>query len=145
VKPFNVGHARIAGAELQVSFTLPAGFRIDAAYSFLHSVNLREGEQEGHSLAYRPPHRVFVRAARRGERLEGYLEGRFTSAMPRNQYDTAVQAAQLVFNAGVGVRVAGPLWLDFEAKNLLDDRTLEDVFQYPLPGFSFAVIARARL
>ena len=145
VKPFNVGGARIAGAELQGSVTLPAGFRIDAAYSFLHTVNLREGDQEGHSLSYRPPHRVFVRGARRGDRLEGYFEGRFTSAMPRNPYDTAAQAAQLVFNAGLGVRAAGPLWLDLEAKNLLDDRTLEDVFQYPLPGFSIAVIARARL
>jgi len=145
VKPFNVGDARIAGAELQGSLLLPRGFRLDAAYSYLHTLNLREGAQEGHSLAYRPPHRVFVRGSRRGERLEGYLEGRFTSAMPRNQYDTAEQPAQLVFNAGFGVRVAGPLWVDFEAKNLLDDRTLEDVFQYPLPGFSFAVIARARL
>ncbi len=27
----------------------------------------------------------------------------------------------------------------------LDDQTLEDVFQYPLPGFSLAVVARARL
>jgi vitamin B12 transporter len=145
VKPFNVGGARIAGAELQVSVTLPAGFRIDAAYSFLHTVNLREGDQEGHSLSYRPPHRLFVRGSRRGDRLEGYCEGRFTSAMPRNQYDTGAQAPQLVFNAGLGVRAAGPLWLDLEAKNLLDDRTLEDVFQYPLPGFSIALIARARL
>ena len=130
---------------MQGSLTLPAGFRIDAAYSFLHTINLREGDQEGHSLSYRPPHRLFVRGSRRGDRLEGYFEGRFTSAMPRNQYDTAAQAAQLVFNAGLGVRAAGPLWLDLEAKNLLDDRTLEDVFQYPLPGFSIAVIARARL
>ena len=45
----------------------------------------------------------------------------------------------------VGWTAHWPLWVDFEAKNLLDDRTLEDVFQYPLPGFSFAVIARARL
>jgi len=145
VKPFNVGLARIAGAELQASVLLPAGFRVDAAYSFLHTVNLREGAQEGHRLAYRPPHRVFVRGSRRGKRLEGYLEARFTSTMPRNQYDTAEEPAQLVFNAGVGARVAGPLWLDLEAKNLLNERTLEDVFQYPLPGFSFAVIARARL
>jgi hypothetical protein len=65
--------------------------------------------------------------------------------MPRNQYDTAAQAAQLVFNAGAGMRLLGPLWLDVEVKNLLDDRTLEDIFQYPLPGRSIAVIARARL
>ena len=37
------------------------------------------------------------------------------------------------------------VWLDVEARNLLADETLEDVFQYPLPGFSIALIARARL
>ena len=65
--------------------------------------------------------------------------------MPRNSFDTAFLAAQLLVNAGVGARVAGPLWIDLEAKNLLNDRTLQDLFQYPLPGFSLAVIARARL
>jgi len=48
-------------------------------------------------------------------------------------------------NAGAGARVAGTLWIDVEAKNLLDDRTMQDLFQYPLPGLSLAVIARARL
>jgi len=145
VKPFNVGGAHITGVELQASAALPLGIRIDAAYSYLHTVNLREGDQQGHSLSYRPPHRLFLRASLRGDRVEGYAESRFTSSMPRNQYDTAAQAAQLVFNAGAGFRVAGPLWLDVEVKNLLDDRTLEDIFQYPLPGRSIAVIARARL
>jgi hypothetical protein len=65
--------------------------------------------------------------------------------MPRNQFDTAFLPAQLLINAGAGARVAGTLWIDVEAKNLLDDRTMQDLFQYPLPGLSLAVIARARL
>jgi hypothetical protein len=65
--------------------------------------------------------------------------------MPRDQYGSAFLPAQLVVNAGAGARVAGPLWLDVELKNLLADETFEDVFQYPLPGLSIAVIARARL
>jgi hypothetical protein len=69
----------------------------------------------------------------------------FTSAMPRNAFDTAFVDSALLLNAGAGVRTVGPVWLDVEVKNLLDDRTLEDVFQYPLPGLSIAVIARARL
>ena len=63
----------------------------------------------------------------------------------RNQFDSAFLPAQLFFNAGIGARAYGPLWLDLEVKNLLDDQTLEDLFQYPLPGRSIALIARARL
>ena len=65
--------------------------------------------------------------------------------MPRDQYGSAFLPAQLVINTGAGARIAGSLWLDVEVKNLLADETLEDVFQYPLPGLSIAVIARARL
>ncbi len=119
--------------------------RPQAAYSYLDGINERPGAQQSQQLAYRPPHRLFLRLARRGDRVEGYAETSFTSRMPRNQYGSAFLSSQLLFNAGAGARVAGPLWLDVEAKNLLADETLEDVFQYPLPGLSIAVIARARL
>jgi len=141
VKPFNVGEARIAGVELQAVVPLPAHLLATLSYSFLDAVN----RADGHKLAYRPPHRLFARLARRGERLEGYGEASFTSAIPRNAFDTAFVGSQLLLNAGVGVRAAGPLWIDVEAKNLLDKRTYEDLFQYPLPGLSIALIARARL
>jgi vitamin B12 transporter len=141
VKPFNVGQARIAGVELQAIVPLPAHLLATVSYSFLDAVN----RADGHELAYRPPHRLFTRLARRGDRLEGYGEACFTSAIPRNAFDTAFVDSQLLLNAGIGVRAAGPLWIDLEAKNLLDKRTYEDLFQYPLPGFSIALIARARL
>jgi outer membrane cobalamin receptor len=140
VKPFNAGQARIAGLELQAVMPLPAQLFAELSYSFLDTV-----DGEGHKLAYRAPHRVFARLARHGQRLEGYAEAGFASAMPRNAFDTAFVGSQLLLNAGAGVRVAGSLWLDLEAKNLLDNRTYEDLFQYPLPGLSIAVIARARL
>jgi vitamin B12 transporter len=145
VKPFNVGQAHIQGFELEAAVPLPRGFVAQLAYSFLDAVDDAPGASQGHHLAYRPPHRLFARLARTGDRLEGYGELGFTSAMPRNGFDTASEGSQLVLSAGLGARVTGPLWLDVEAKNLLDDRTLEDQFQYPLPGFSIAVIARARL
>jgi iron complex outermembrane receptor protein len=141
VKPFNVGEARIAGAELQAVVPLAAHFLAQLSYSFLDAVNRRDG----HKLAYRPPHRLFARLARRGERVEGYGEMSFTSAMPRNDFDTAFVSRQVLFNAGIGVRTLGPVWLDVDVKNLFDVRTYEDVFQYPLPGLSIALIARARL
>jgi outer membrane receptor for ferrienterochelin and colicin len=145
VKPYNVGSARIAGAELQVVVPLPSGLLAQAAYSWLDAVNLRPGDQQDHPLAYRPPHRLFLRLARRGPRFEGYGECSYTSALPRNAFGSAYEDAQLVLSAGAGVRVSGPLWLNVEVRNLLDDQTLEDLFQYPLPGRSISLIARARL
>jgi vitamin B12 transporter len=141
VKPFNVGEARIAGVELQAIVPLPARFLASVSWSFLDAVNRRDG----HKLAYRPPHRLFARLARQSDRLEGYGEVSFTSAIPRNAFETAFVGSQFLLNAGAGVRATGPLWIDLEVKNLLDDRTYEDLFQYPLPGLSIAVIARARL
>ena len=140
-KPFNVGAARIAGIELVATVPLPAHLLASLSYSFLDAVN----RSDGHRLAYRPPHRFFGRLARRGDRLEGYGELSFTSAIPRNAFDTAFVGRQLLLNAGVGIRALGPVWFDVEGRNLLDDRTYEDLFQYPLPGLSIAVIARARL
>jgi hypothetical protein len=64
---------------------------------------------------------------------------------PRNAFDTSYVGPQLLLNAGAGVRAVGPVWVDLEVKNLLDARTYEDLFQYPIPGLSIAVIARARL
>jgi outer membrane receptor protein involved in Fe transport len=143
-KPFNAGEARISGIELQAIAVLPLGLIAEATYSWLDAVNLREGNQSGHHLAYRPPRRLFTRLAHRSDRLEGYAEANLTSAMPRNDFDTATVPAQTLVNAGVGVRVMGPVWIDVEAKNLLDQRTLEDLFQYPLPGLTLAALARAR-
>jgi iron complex outermembrane receptor protein len=145
VTPLNIGSAHLAGLELQAIVPLPAGFLAEAAYSFLDAINDRPGAQQSQKLSYRPPHRLFLRLAHRGDRVEGYAETSFTSRMPRDQYGSAFLPSQLLLNAGAGARVAGPLWLDVEVKNLLADETLEDVFQYPLPGLSIALIARARL
>jgi vitamin B12 transporter len=144
VKPFNVGSARIAGAELQALVKLPLGVFAQASYSWLDAVNLRPGDQQNQQLPYRPPHRLFVRVARHDDRFDTWAESSFTSAMPRNSFGSANVASQLVLNAGAGLRAAGPLWIHLEARNLLDDQTLEDLFQYPLPGRSIALIARAR-
>jgi vitamin B12 transporter len=144
VKPLNVARARIAGLELQAAVALPQAFVAEASYTYLDAVSLRDGNQDGHHLSYRPPHRLFARLARRGDRIEGYGEAIFVSSMPRDSFDSAKLPAQLTLNAGLGARVVGTLWLDLEAKNLLDDRTHEDLFQYPLPGFTLAALARAR-
>jgi len=145
IKPFNVGRARIAGVEARALVTLPRGFFAEASYSHLDGRNLRPGEGQDQALPYRPPHRLYLRASHRGRRFEGYLEIDALSAMPRNSFGTAALPGRALFNAGAGVRALGPLWLDLEIKNLLDDRTQQDLFQYPLPGLSATAIARARL
>ncbi len=145
VTPLNIGSAHLAGLELQAVLPLPAGFLLEAAYSFLDAINDRPGAMQSQHLSYRPPHRLFLRLARRGDRVEGYAETSFTSRMPRDLYGSAFLSAQLLLSAGAGARAFGPLWLDLEVKNLLADETFEDIFHYPLPGLSIAAIARARL
>lgn len=145
-KPFNFGAARIAGFEAQALAPLPGGFYAEAAYSFLRARNDTESlTQRGQPLPYRPSHRVFLRLARRGDRVEGYAEMSATSSMPRNSFGTSFMPAQFVANIGVGARIAGPVWLDVEVKNVLDDRKQQDLFLYPLPGLSITTIARGRL
>jgi vitamin B12 transporter len=144
VKPFNVGEARISGVELQAIAVLPWSLVAEASFSWLDAVNLRAIGDAQHHLAYRPPRRLFARLAHRSDLFEGYAETNLTASMPRNDFDTAFLPAQTLVNAGAGARVAGPLWIDVEAKNLLDERTYEDLFQYPLPGITLAVLARAR-
>ena len=145
-KPFNFGAARIAGFEVQALALLPGGFYAEAAYSLLRARNDTESlTQRGQPLPYRPSRRLFLRLARRGDRLEGYLEMSATSSMPRNSFGTSFMPAQFVANTGAGARIAGPIWLDLEVKNVLDDRRQQDLFLYPLPGLSITAIARARL
>ncbi|GAC1348158.1 MAG: hypothetical protein NVSMB23_28680 [Myxococcales bacterium] len=146
VKPFNIGAARIAGIELQAAVELPAGFSVEAAFSVLDAINRRPiPTQEGQALAYRPPRRLFLRGARRGDRWEGFVDLTATSSMPRNSFGTARLPAQLVVDAGAGARIVGSLWLDLEVKNALDAQTLQDLFQFPLPGLTVTALARVRL
>ena len=145
MKPYNIGAARISGAEVQLDFRLPFESALELAYSYVDAVNERPSEtQGGRKLSYRSPHRVFARLDRRGDRLEFFSQVDFSSPTPRNAYGTAELPAQLRVDAGAGARVAGPVWLDVEVRNLLDDRTQQDLFQYPLPGVSFQAGARAR-
>jgi outer membrane cobalamin receptor len=145
VKPYNIGAARISGAEVQLGVRLPLEAGIEVAYSFVDAINERpSATQQGQKLSYRSPHRLFARLERHGDRLEASVQVDLSSATPRNAYGTAELPTQLRIDAGAGVRVAGPLWVDLQIRNLLDDRTQQDLFQYPLPGASFQATARAR-
>ena len=145
-KPFNIGAARIAGVELEAVLQLPRGFTAEASYSYLDARNRRDSQTEGNQeLPYRPPHRLFLRGARHGDRLEGFAELAFTSSMPRNPFGTATLPSYASINAGAGVRLVGTFWLSLEVRNLLDDQRQQDLFQYPLPGLTAMAVVRARL
>ena len=144
-KAYNIGFAIIAGAELEALVSLPLGFSAEANWSYLSAINESAGLLvNGQPLPYRPSHRVFARVARRGDRLEGFASFQYSSSMPRNEAATTFVDAQASLDCGLGARVLGPLWLDLEVKNLLDQERQQDLFQYPLPGVSFTAIARAR-
>ena len=144
-KAYNIGFAILAGAELEALVSLPLGFSAEANWSYLSAINESAGLLvNGQPLPYRPSHRVFARVARRGDRLEGFASFQYSSSMPRNEAATTFVDAQASLDCGLGARVLGPLWLDLEVKNLLDQERQQDLFQYPLPGVSFTAIARAR-
>ena len=160
LKPYNPaepGQARpqgMAQAAGRVYVTLSnqrdtSNFPVNAGPGFLIAIVPATGDKTLIDLGGTDGHQCqnpgFVRAAHRGDRTEAYAEANFTASMPRNQFDTAFLPSQLLINAGAGARLAGPVWLDVEAKNLLDDRRLQDLFQYPLPGLSLAAIVRVRL
>lgn len=146
IKPFNAGAARVLGAEVQGAVKLPLGLTASLAYSLLDARSATDSLTEGgQRLPYRPPHRLFLRLAHQGDRLEGFAELVATSETPRNAYGTAALRAQAALNAGLFVRTFGPVWAGLELRNALDDRTRQDLFQYPLPGASFTALVRARL
>src|SRR5258708_12054613 len=110
--PLIVGLMRTRGVRLLALAKPPYGLSAELASTALQATNTRPGTLEGHSLPYRPPHRLFVRVAHHADRFESYAEANATASMPRNQFDTAFLPAQLLINAAPGARVARTLWID---------------------------------
>jgi iron complex outermembrane receptor protein len=134
-KPFNAGAARVLGAELEAAWSPLAHTTLSAAYTFLDAVPIGAGAaDEALKLPYRAPHRLYLRAARKGPDWEAWAEAHYTAAFPRNRANTKWVADRLALNAGAGLHVYGPLWVSLDVKNLLDDRSMEDVYGYPLPS-----------
>jgi outer membrane cobalamin receptor len=139
-KPFNAGASRVLGAEVEAAWSPIPDTTIGAAYTFLDA---RPESDGGKLLPYRAPHRAYLRAAHKGPLWEAFAEAHYTAAFPRNRANTKRVADRVALNAGAGLRVWGPFRVSLEVKNLLDDRTMEDVYGYPLPARSFFVHVRA--
>ena len=150
MKPFNEGKASARGLEVEVA-TAPVGpARLGAslAYTWLVTETLRGGELTlGKALPHRSPHRLFARLAAAPGPVELHAEAHHVAAQWGDAESSAALRipAALTFNAGAGVRVARApdVLVALEVKNLLDDRSLQDGFGYPLPGRMVLVTVRA--
>ena len=141
MKPFNDGRAGAHGLEVELASAPqgPAGLSASAAYTFLATENLRgDALVLGKELPHRAPHRLFARLEAEPGPVEVHGEAHYVAAQwgdSANSLGLRIPAA-LTFNTGASLRLrrAPDLRLHLEVKNLLDDRSLEDGFGYPLPG-----------
>ncbi len=141
MKPFNEDRSATRGVELELA-SAPlglAGLSASAAYTHLFSQTLRGDDLTvGKQLPHRAPHRLFARLAAAPGPVELHGEVHWVAAQYGDAENSAALRipAALTLNAGVAARLARApeLHLGIEVCNLLDDRSLQDGFGYPLPG-----------
>lgn len=141
MKPFNEDRSTARGLELELASAPfgPAALSASAAYTYLFSETLRGGDLTlGKQLPHRAPHRVFARLAAAPGPVELHGEAHWVAAQYGDAENSAALRipAALTLNAGLSARLARApdVHLGLEVRNLLDDRSLQDGFGYPLPG-----------
>ena len=141
MKPFNEDRAAARGVELELASAPlgPAALSASLAYTWLSTETLRGTELTlGKELPHRAPHRLFARLAAAPGRVEVHGEAHYVAAQWGDAESSAALRipAALTLNAGASVLLARApdLHLGLEVRNLLDDRSLQDGFGYPLPG-----------
>lgn len=139
--------ARGAEIELASAPIGPAAFSASLAYTYLYTEILRGDDLRlGRELPHRAPHRLFARVAAAPGPIEVHGEAHWVAAQWGDAENSAALRipAALTFNAGLSARVlrAPDLHLGIEVRNLLDDRSLQDGFGYPLPGRMVLVTLR---
>jgi iron complex outermembrane receptor protein len=141
MKPFNEDRAAARGIELELASAPlgPAALSASLAYTWLSTETLRGTELTlGKELPHRAPHRLFARLAAAPGRVEVHGEAHYVAAQWGDTESSAALRipAALTLNAGASVLLtrAPDLHLGLEVRNLLDDRSLQDGFGYPLPG-----------
>jgi len=141
MKPFNDTRSAARGVEVELASAPigPAALSVSLAYTYLFTETLLgDVLVVGKELPHRAPHRLFARLAAAPGPLEVHGEVHWVAAQWGDAENSAALRipAALTLNAGLSARVARrpDLHLGLEVRNLLDDRSLQDGFGYPLPG-----------
>ena len=148
VKPMNQARAWVRGLEAEAATAPlgPAGVTAQLSWTWMRAETLRGAPEELHrDVPHRARQRIFARLGVAPGAWELHAEVHYVGRQwqdPRNQADIP---AALAFHAGGGVRLwrRPDAWLQVDARNLADDRSLQNGFGYPLPGRSWMVTLRA--
>jgi vitamin B12 transporter len=147
-KPFNLGKASVWGAELEVA-TAPAtalwNLQGQLAYTFMATEELRGVPGVlGKELPHRPRNRLYARASVDPGVAGGHAELQLVGEQFLDSRDLHAVPASVVVNAGAFARILRrpEVRIALEVRNLLDDRTLQDGFGYPLPSRAFLLTVR---
>jgi vitamin B12 transporter len=149
LKPFNAGKVLVRGIEAEVA-TAPApsllGLSASASYTLLATEILRGVEGTlGNWVPHRARHRLYARLAVEPGRTGAHVEAHWVGRQFADDHNLRAIPAALTWNAGASLRLASrpDVAVALEARNLLDDRTLQDGFGNPLPGRTILVSLRA--
>jgi outer membrane receptor protein involved in Fe transport len=147
-KPFNAARASAAGVEAEIltaAWRVAWGLQGQLAYTFLATEELRGVPGVvGMELPQRPRNRLFARASLDPGPAGGQLEVQWVGAQFLDTRNLHSVPGSVVLNAGAFVRIlrSPELRVALQVKNLLDDRTLQDGYGYPLPSRTFLVSVR---
>lgn len=147
-KPQNALRASSAGVELEL-LTAAAkslwGLQGQLSYTFLATEVLRGVPGVvGKELPQRPRNRAFARVSVDPGVAGGHVEAQYVGLQYQDARNIHSAPASLVVNTGAFARIlrSPEVRIGAEVKNLLDDRTLQDGFGYPLPSRTLLVTLR---
>ncbi|MGA8893254.1 MAG: TonB-dependent receptor [Anaeromyxobacteraceae bacterium] len=147
-KPQNALRASAAGLELEL-LTARArdlcNLQAQLSYTFLATETLQGVPGVvGKELPHRPRNRAFARVSVDPGVAGGHLEAQYVGAQYLDSRNIHSVPASFVVNAGAFARIlrSPEVRIGAEVKNLLDDRTVQDGFGYPLPSRTLLVTIR---
>jgi len=147
-KPFNFGKASAWGAELEMATAAARdlwNLQGHLSYTFLATEELLGVPGiVGKELPHRPRNRLYARGSVDAGLAGGNAEVQYVGEQYLDSRNIEAAPASFVMNAGAFIRIlrTPEVRLTVEVKNLLDDRTLQDGFGYPLPSRMFLATLR---
>ncbi len=147
--PVNADRAIMRGFEVEAAAAplfRVAGLTGGLSYTFTDSENLRGvPDVVGKDVTRHPRHRLYGRLGIGGAAAGAHAEVQWVSRQFVDLRNEGVIPASFTLGAGGSVRVlrSPDVHLALELRNLLDDRSLQDSYGYPLPGRTVFVTVRA--